>query len=234
MREIILDTETTGLDPRFGHRIIEIGCIEVFNKVKTGKFLHLHINPERDVPMEAFRIHGISTEFLKDKPTFKEVAGEIIEFVADSRLIIHNAPFDLKFLNAEFQAVKQSLITTERVVDTLVLAKRKFPGAPASLDALCKKFNISNAHRTKHGALLDSELLYDVYIALTEGIQSELKLAGSNQQKAPQIVAKEEKRPSVPYRDFPPSTEELEEHLKFLQKINDSSWQRTRSKKSAD
>lgn len=223
MREIILDTETTGLNPAAGHRVIEIGCVEVFNKVKTGKVLHFHLNPERDVPEEAFRIHGLSTDFLKDKPLFKDVADQFVEFISDSLLIIHNAPFDIRFLNSELKNINYDLITMDRVVDTLTISRKKFPGAPVSLDALCKRFKISNAHRTKHGALLDSELLYDVYIALTEGIQSELKL----HEEAQVIINEGEETPAIPYRSFPASDAELNRHKEFLKKIKNPLWEST-------
>lgn len=221
MREIILDTETTGLDPKTGHRIIELGCIEIFNKQKTGNHFHFHINPERDVPIEAYRIHGISTEFLRDKPLFKDIAQGFIEFIADSRIIIHNAPFDLKFLNAELLRLNHQLITIDRVFDTLVFAKKKFPGAPASLDALCKRFKVDNAHRQYHGALLDSELLFEVYVALTEGDQSEFNL-----KKDIPLIAKEQAmmQQSVPYRKFELREEEQLSHQEFLKKIKNPLW----------
>lgn len=223
MREIILDTETTGLNPAAGHRVIEIGCVEIFNKVKTGKVLHFHLNPERDVPEEAFRIHGLSTDFLKDKPLFKDIADQFMEFIADSLLVIHNAPFDIRFLNSELKSINYDLIMMDRVIDTLTISRKKFPGAQVSLDALCKRFKISNAHRTKHGALLDSELLYDVYIALTEGIQSELKLHNEVQ-----IIAKDSQEGvAVPYRSFPVSESELNRHKEFLKKIKAPLWEST-------
>jgi len=222
MREVILDTETIGLNPALGHRIIEIGCVEIFNKAKTGRVFHYHINPERDVPQEAFKIHGLSTEFLKDKPLFKEIAPQLVEFIADSTLVIHNAPFDVKFLNAELKLLNHELITMERVIDTLVIARKKFPGAPASLDALCRKFKVNNTHRTKHGALLDSELLYEVYIALTEGVQSELKLQEERLEgKASQGKIKQ----AIPYRQFPVDKDELESHEKLIAKIKNSLWE---------
>ncbi len=218
MREIILDTETTGLNPAQGHRIIEIGCVEVLNKIKTGKIFHFHINPERDVPNEAFKIHGISTEFLKDKPLFKDIAGQFMEFIADSTLVIHNAPFDMKFINAELKAIDYELLDIHRALDTLLLARKKYPGAPASLDSLCKKFKINTAHRTKHGALLDSELLYDVYIALTEGVQSELRLSENKQNEF--INQINHNKVSIPYRQFPASEKENLDHQEFIKNIN--------------
>ncbi len=221
MREIILDTETTGLNPAAGHRVIEIGCVEVFNKIKTGKVLHFHLNPERDVPDEAFKIHGLSTDFLKDKPLFKDIADEFLEFISDSMLVIHNAPFDIKFLNTELKNINYDLIMMDRVIDTLIISRKKFPGAQVSLDALCKRFKISNAHRTKHGALLDSDLLYEVYIALTEGIQSELKLHNNVQM----ATHSKQERISIPHRSFPASELELARHKEFLKKIKSSLWE---------
>lgn len=174
MREIALDTETTGFEPREGHRMVEIGCVEMFNRVRTGKFLHLYLNPERDVPEEAFRVHGLSTEFLKDKPLFSAVAQQFVDFIADSPLVIHNAAFDMKFINAELAGCGQGEIGNDRVVDTLLIARRKYPGAPASLDALCKRFEIDLSKRSLHGALLDSELLAEVYLELLGGRQDSL------------------------------------------------------------
>jgi DNA polymerase-3 subunit epsilon len=223
MREIILDTETTGLNPAAGHRVIEIGCVEVFNKIKTGKVLHFHLNPERDVPDEAFKIHGLSTDFLKDKPLFKDIADEFLEFISDSMLVIHNAPFDIKFLNTELKNINYDLIMMDRVIDTLIISRKKFPGAQVSLDALCKRFKISNAHRTKHGALLDSDLLYEVYIALTEGIQSELKLHNHVQT----VMNGKQEKISIPHRIFPVSELELARHKEFLKKIKSSLWEST-------
>ncbi|CAE7405925.1 coaE [Symbiodinium microadriaticum] len=173
-REVVLDTETTGLSPDDGHRIVEIGALELINHVPTGKTCHIYINPERDMPEEAFGVHGLSEEFLADKPKFAEIAQEFLDFIADDQLIIHNAAFDLKFLNAELKWAKQPVIDEGRAIDTLMIARRKFPGSPASLDALCKRFGIDNSDRTLHGALLDSELLADVYIELIDARQAVL------------------------------------------------------------
>jgi len=158
MREICLDTETTGLDPKDGHKIIEIACFELINKVKTGKVFHSFVNPRRDVPQEAFRIHGISTEFLKDKPTFDLVADKFLDFIGDDILVIHNASFDIKFLNFELNILRKKPLEMSRVVDSLMLARNKFPGGQNSLDALCKRFNLDLSKREKHGALIDTEL----------------------------------------------------------------------------
>jgi DNA polymerase-3 subunit epsilon len=176
MREIVLDTETTGLDPLQGHRIVEIGAVELFNHVPTGNTYHTFINPQRDVPREAEAVHGLSGEFLKDKPVFAQIAGEFLEFIGETILIIHNASFDVGFLNAELGFIKQPPILYERIIDTLTLAKKRHPMGPNSLDALCKRYGIDIAKRTKHGALLDSELLAGVYLELIGGRQIALTL----------------------------------------------------------
>ncbi|UVE65907.1 DNA polymerase III subunit epsilon [Burkholderia pyrrocinia] len=174
MRQIILDTETTGLNARTGDRLIEIGCVELLNRRLTGNNLHFYVNPERDSDPGALAVHGLTTEFLSDKPKFAEVASQILDFVKDAELIIHNAPFDLGFLDAEFARLDLPPFTEHcgGVIDTLVQAKQMFPGKRNSLDALCDRFGISNAHRTLHGALLDSELLAEVYLAMTRGQDS--------------------------------------------------------------
>ena len=176
MREIVLDTETTGLDPLQGHRLVEIGAIELFNHIPTGKTYHRFINPQRDVPREAEAVHGITGNFLKDKPAFASIADEFLEFIGDTVLIIHNASFDIAFLNAELGYIKRPPILYERIIDTLTLAKKRHPMGPNSLDALCKRYGIDIAKRTKHGALLDSELLAGVYLELIGGRQITLTL----------------------------------------------------------
>ena len=176
MREIVLDTETTGLDPLTGHRLVEVGAIELFNHLPTGKSYHTFINPDRDVPREAEAVHGLSSEFLKDKPRFEKIADEFLAFIGDSTLVIHNASFDVGFLNAELGFIKKPPILYERVIDTLMLAKKRHPMGPNSLDALCKRYGIDISKRTKHGALLDSELLASVYLELTGGRQIALTL----------------------------------------------------------
>ncbi|MDQ0396051.1 DNA polymerase III subunit epsilon [Labrys monachus] len=177
MREIILDTETTGLDPNEGHRLVEIGCIEMIDRLPTGVTWHRYFNPERDMPQEAFAVHGLSKEFLSDKPLFKELAGEFVAFVGEAHLVIHNAGFDMRFLNAELKRVNQAVLPMDRVIDTLAMARRKHPGARASLDELCQRYGIDNSKRVKHGALLDAEILAEVYIELTGGRQTTLGLA---------------------------------------------------------
>ena len=182
MREIILDTETTGLDPLRGDRLVEIGCVEIFNRMPTGQTFHRHINPERDMPAEAFAVHGLSTEFLASKPLFAEVVGDFLEFIADAPLVIHNASFDISFINAELDRIKRPPIPRERLVDTLLLARRKHPGVSNRLDDLCSRYAIDNSRRTKHGALLDAELLAEVYIDLIGARQSQLVLASESRE----------------------------------------------------
>ena len=178
MREIVLDTETTGFEPGEGHRIVEIGAIELFNHVPTGNVYHQYINPERSMPKEAFDIHGLGDDFLRGKPVFREIAAAFLDFIGtDSRLVIHNAAFDMKFLNAELGWVGLPVIEQARALDTVMMARRKFPGAPASLDALCRRFGVDNSGREKHGALLDSELLAEVYLELIGGRQPDFALS---------------------------------------------------------
>ncbi len=180
MREIVLDTETTGLDPLRGDRLVEIGCVEIFNRMPTGHTFHRYINPERDMPEEAFAVHGLSSEFLSTKPLFAEVADEFLEFIADAPLVIHNASFDIGFINAELARLSKPPIPRDRLVDTLLIARRKHPGVSNRLDDLCSRYAIDNSRRTKHGALLDAELLAEVYVDLIEARQSQLILAESD------------------------------------------------------
>lgn len=176
-REIVLDTETTGLQAEGGDRLIEIGCVELLNRMPTGNEFHVYVNPERDVPAEASAVHGLTAEMLADKPVFRKVARPFLDFIANDQLVIHNANFDVGFLNMELRRVSAPLIKTERVVDTLFLARRKHPGGPNTLDALCKRYGIDNSKRTKHGALLDSLLLAEVYIELLGERQASMELA---------------------------------------------------------
>jgi DNA polymerase III subunit epsilon len=184
-REIVLDTETTGLSPRDGHRIVEIGALELINHMPSGHTFHVYLDPQRDMPKEAEAVHGLSAAFLKGKPLFGDKADEFLTFIADATLIIHNASFDMSFINAELKAVGKAVVPMTQVVDTLAIAKQKFPMASNSLDALCKRFGIDLSRRTKHGALLDSELLADVYLELIGGRQTTFGLAASDQQKKP-------------------------------------------------
>jgi len=177
MREIVLDTETTGLKPADGHRVVELGCVELLNRIPTGATFHVYLNPDRDMPTEAFAVHGLSSDFLKDKPRFAEVADDFIAFIADAPIVAHNASFDHGFLCHELKLISRPGIPFERVVDTLMLARRKHAAGPYSLDALCARYGIDNSRRTKHGALLDAEILAEVYLELIGGRQATLGLA---------------------------------------------------------
>jgi DNA polymerase III subunit epsilon len=176
MREIVLDTETTGLDPFQGHRLVEIGCVELINGIPTGQHFHCYINPERDVPSEAAAVHGLTADFLKDKPLFAEIADDLVAFIGEAPLVAHNALFDLGFLNAELERAGRMLMPRERLVDTLLLARRKHPAGPNRLDDLCARYGIDNSRRTKHGALLDAEILAEVYVELIGARQAQLIL----------------------------------------------------------
>jgi DNA polymerase III subunit epsilon len=220
MREIVLDTETTGLDPAEGHRIVEIGCLELFNHMPTGRVFHRHINPERDVPEGAYAIHGLSADFLQKFPPFAAIADEILAFLGEDRLIIHNAEFDLKFINFELRRLDKPPLRSE-FEDTLALARRRFPGAQASLDALCRRFEIDLSARTKHGALLDCELLAAVYLELIGGRQPGLEFVvdAALVDGAVAIV-----RPIRPARPHAASLEELAAHAAMLQLLKQPIW----------
>jgi DNA polymerase-3 subunit epsilon len=220
VREIVLDTETTGLSPLEGHRLVELGCLELINYLPTGRSFHTYIDPERDMPEDAFRVHGLSSEFLKGHPVFAAIVDEFLAFIEDSPLVIHNAKFDMAFLNAELTRARREPLPWARAVDTLALASRRFPGAPVSLDALCRRFGIDNSGRQKHGALLDSELLADVYLQLVGGRQADLGLAVA-------VVATAEIGVAVkprPARPHAPSAEELERHAAFIRKLDEPLW----------
>jgi len=223
MREIVLDTETTGLDPKAGHRIVEIGCVELINHVATGESFHKYINPERDMPEEAFRVHGLSEEFLRSQSLFSEVAEEFLTFIGESPLVIHNAEFDLGFINAELARVKLGKLDMLRSVDTVRMARKKFPGAPASLDALCKRFQIDNSSRDLHGALLDARLLADVYLELTGGRQQGLELAA---ERRPEPVKSSSAGigGARPPRPHGPSPDEEVAHRAFLEGLDQPIW----------
>ena len=197
MREIVLDTETTGFEPSEGDRIVEIGAVELFNHLPTGRTYHQYINPKRNMPEAAFNVHGLSEEFLSDKPVFKDIVQEFTDFIKDSKLVIHNASFDMKFLNAELGWVNRPALPMHQAIDTLAIARRKFPGSPASLDALCRRFGIDNSSRTLHGALLDSEILAEVYLELVGGRQPNLVLSG------PEVKITKDGAPSADWRPSP-------------------------------
>lgn len=233
VREIALDTETTGLDPASGHRMVEIGCVEMFDFVRTGKVFHAYLNPERDMPAEAERIHGLSSSFLKDKPLFSQVHKEFLAFIKDSTLVIHNAGFDMKFINAELQRVGQPAIPMTRTLDTVILARQKFPGQPANLDALCRRFNIDLSMRTHHGALLDAELLADVYLELKGGRQRTMLLdsqpivSKTSSQDEPMIDIMQTPT-NMPTRVFNANADEITQHHDFIKKLKNPLWQQYR------
>ncbi|MBN3855452.1 MULTISPECIES: DNA polymerase III subunit epsilon [unclassified Paraburkholderia] len=218
MRQIILDTETTGLNPRTGDRLIEIGCVELLNRRLTGNNLHFYVNPERDSDPGALAVHGLTTEFLADKPKFAEVANEILDFIRDAELIIHNAPFDIGFLDAELALVGKPPLKEHcgNVIDTLVQAKQMFPGKRNSLDALCDRFGISNAHRTLHGALLDSELLAEVYLAMTRGQESLVIDMSSAAETAGEVATTRVKFDTLALPVIAASADELDAHNALL------------------
>lgn len=223
LREIILDTETTGLSPQAGHRIVEIGCIELVNHLPTGEHFHVYINPERDVPPESTAITGLTHDFLKNHRVFGAIADQFLDFIQNDRLVIHNASFDLGFLNAELSLINKPKLEMHRITDTLAMARKKFPGSPASLDALCKRFQIDLSRRDKHGALLDSQLLAQVYLELLGGRQRQLGI-----QKAETSLENKEEIATVivnfPKRHFGLTQAEQELHQEFVKKIDKTLW----------
>jgi len=221
MREILLDSETTGLDPAEGHRIVEIACLELVNHLPTGQRFHAYLNPERGVSGAAVEVHGLTAEFLAGRPRFAEIADKLLEFIGDCPLVIHNAEFDLGFLNAELARTGRPAIAFARAVDTLQLARQKFPGSPASLDALCRRFDIDLTARTKHGALLDSELLSEVYLELIGGRQAGFELVIAAPVVSVQAIIE---RPVRAPRPHSPTAAELEAHAAFVAKLRDPVW----------
>ncbi|EYD74160.1 DNA polymerase III epsilon subunit [Rubellimicrobium mesophilum DSM 19309] len=233
MREIVLDTETTGFEPETGDRIVEIGAVELFNHLPTKRHFHVYVNPERPMPEAAFAVHGLGDDFLRDKPVFAEVARDFVEFIGDARLVIHNAAFDMKFLNHELGRIGYPPMPMDRAIDTVLMARRKFPGAPASLDALCRRFGIDNSARTLHGALLDSEILAEVYLELIGGRQPDFGLSAepstpARAERAEQVDGTWRPRPRpVP---LPPriTEEEAAAHAGFVASLGDGAlWNRT-------
>lgn len=227
MREIVLDTETTGFEPSEGHRIVEIGAVELFNHLPTGRTFHVYLNPERAMPAEAFAVHGLGDDFLRDKPLFRHEAQNFLNFIGDAKLVIHNASFDMKFLNWELRSHGLPLIPNDRAIDTLMMARSKFPGSPASLDALCRRFGIDNSMREKHGALLDSEILAEVYLELIGGRQPDLVLAPAStapKGAAPGAAAGDDWRPRPRPQPLPPRLTETEAaaHHAFVAKMGDA------------
>ena len=227
MREIVFDTETTGLDPSGGDRMVEIGCVEIYNRMETGRHFHAYFNPEREMPLGAEAVHGLTTIFLSDKPLFMDKAEELLEFIGDSPLVAHNATFDFAFLNFELERCGRSPVSMTRMVDTLTLARTRHPGAKHSLDALCMRFGIDRSHRVKHGALLDAQLLAQVYVELTGGRQIGLGLVADTASVAvsgaARPVAIREPRPARPHFA---AAEELERHRAFISKLVNPIWAR--------
>ena len=226
MREIVLDTETTGFEPSEGHRIVEIGAVELLNHMPTGRTYHQYLNPERSMPKEAFEVHGLGDDFLRDKPLFTHCAADFLAFIGEAKLIIHNAAFDMKFLNAELQRAGRAALPWAQAIDTVAMARAKFPGSPASLDALCRRFGVDNSKREKHGALLDSEILAEVYLELIGGRQPDLVLSGAPSQTKAQAKADEMEanwRPSARPSPLPDRTTEAElaAHATMVSKMGD-------------
>ena len=221
MREIVLDTETTGFEPTEGHRIVEIGAVELLNHMPTGRTYHQYINPQRSMPAEAFAVHGLGDDFLRDKPVFAHVGAAFLEFVADAPLVIHNAAFDMKFLNAELGWAKLPLLPMTRATDTLLIARRKFPGSPASLDALCRRFGVDNSAREKHGALLDSEILAEVYLELIGGRQPDFGLVNNGPSQGGGAGQSGTWRPGLRPKPLAPriTKEEAAAHDAFVEKL---------------
>ena len=227
MREIVLDTETTGFDHAKGDRVVEIGCIELINHVPSGETFQRYLNPERDMPPGAFAVHGLSAEFLADKPLFADVVDDFLGFIGHDALIIHNAAFDLGFLDAEMARLGRPALARDAVVDTLSMARRKFPGAPASLDALCRRFAVDATDRDVHGALLDAELLAAVYLALIGGRQPGLGLGAAAETEAGPAAPDEENGSAVrPRRPHEPSPAEIKAHTAFIDELKDPIWRR--------
>lgn len=224
MREIVLDTETTGLDPNTGDRVVEIGALELLNHLPTGKVYHQYINPERDMPTEAFDVHGLSEEFLSDKPVFSKIAQDFLDFIGNDTLIIHNAAFDVKFLNCELSAINKPILQFSRVIDTLMLARKRHPMGPNSLDALCKRYRIDNTMREIHGALLDSELLAGVYLELIGGRQTSLTLAEvkieNKSKKIAEVIEVGVREKALPNRL---TQNEIDAHKEFLEDLGPNS-----------
>ncbi|UWR22465.1 DNA polymerase III subunit epsilon [Sulfitobacter sp. S190] len=225
MREIVLDTETTGFDPQTGDRIVEIGAVELMGHMPTGRTYHQYINPERGMPQEAFEVHGLGDEFLRDKPKFAAVGQAFLDFIKDSKLVIHNAAFDIKFLNAELGWMGLPQIPWEQAIDTLAIARKKFPGSPSSLDALCRRFGIDNSSRTLHGALLDSEILAEVYLELIGGKQPDFALSAQPERKSGEPTSEWTPRPRPMPLPARISDKEKAAHAEFVGKMGgDALW----------
>jgi DNA polymerase-3 subunit epsilon len=235
MREIVLDTETTGISPRDGHRIIEIGALELMHHLPTGKQLHIYINPERDIDEGAVAVHGLTSSFLSDKPVFASIVDQFLEFIGDAPLVIHNASFDMGFINAELDKIQRPILSMDRTIDTLAMARKKFPGAQANLDALCRRFEIDNTNRNLHGALIDSDLLASVYVELLGGRQPGLSLVTSAKTEGQtnlvntdlssgSIIIDSTPKQVRKSRSHMPTAEEQAAHKAFMAKFDDPIW----------
>ena len=224
IREIVFDTETTGFNPEKGDKLVEIGAIELINHKPTGRTYHQYINPERDVPEEVVKVHGLTEEFLKDYPIFKDIADDFIDFVGNNGILVaHNAKFDMSFINYELSLINKNTYKDDRVIDTLEIAKNMFPGSRHTLDALCRRFNIDNSKRTKHGALLDAELLAEVYLQLLGGDEPDMDLKAKTAEKKEEIIVNVERKYRKP-RNFELSEDELKIHNEFMTKIKNPIW----------
>ncbi len=225
MREIVLDTETTGFEPSEGDRIVEIGAVELFNHMPTGKVFHEYIDPQRSMPDAAFQVHGLGDDFLRGKPLFVDIADKFLDFVGDATMVIHNAAFDMKFLNAELEWAKRKTLPMFQALDTLAIARKKFPGSPASLDALCRRFGVDNGAREKHGALLDSEILAEVYLELIGGRQPDLVLSSGTTEKKGEVQVDTNWRPKPRPTALTSRLTESEAvaHAEFVAKLGDGS-----------
>ncbi|EAQ22843.1 DNA polymerase III subunit epsilon [Roseovarius sp. 217] len=230
MREIVLDTETTGFEPESGDRIVEIGAVELYNHMPTGRTFHKYINPQRAMPEAAFAVHGLGDDFLRNKPLFAEIAQEFLDFVLDAKLVIHNAAFDMKFLNAELGWLKLPHLPWEQAIDTLAIARQKFPGSPASLDALCRRFQIDNSARTLHGALLDSEILAEVYLELIGGRQPDFALSSTSSTRSSDMTEPDVWRPHPRPTPLAPRLTESEAaaHQAFVARMGEAAlWRKS-------
>jgi DNA polymerase-3 subunit epsilon len=225
VREIVFDTETTGIDPRDGHKIIEIGCVELMDGVQTGRTFHHYLNPERDIPPETIEIHGITNDQVRDKPLFGQIADDFLAFIGTASMVAHNAEFDFRFINAELENIGRAPLSSARMVDTVKIAKRLYPGARLSLDALCARLGIDTSARVKHGALIDSQILAEVYMEMLGGKQRGLDLSAINADHAAHAVALPEsaKIYRMP-REFKPTQQELAAHAAFVGKISKAIW----------
>ena len=232
MREIVLDTETTGFDPYDGDRIVEIGAVELYNHMPTGNVYHVYINPERTMPQSAFEVHGLGDDFLRDKPVFAKIAQSFVDFVKDDKMVIHNASFDMRFLNYELGLLNYAKMPDSQAIDTLEIARRKFPGSPASLDALCRRFGVDNSAREKHGALLDSEILAEVYLQLIGGQQPGFELAGAPAKKEVGAQLADAWQPKARPQPLPPriSEDEKAAHAAFVASLGgETVWSKLKS-----